>query len=729
MSQEKLSAHVDNNENNDDVLSSQKQESVWGSRLDAALNSVRSFELPDDSNDLSRLKAIGVKNKDFESRVVSDANIPSFQERLKEVCSNAMSKLTSLKESVSRGARQAGVATALTFASFHSDGQTIEKKHDALMGTIAEASASISGMTEDEVSNLLFYLENLPDAQTFSLNSVDSTLDEGQKNFNKNRDEYIKKHDRVQKAIGTLAEYFNAETGDDYTNWQLFKDRLHDIESSTDILKKPSDKFKLALAEVVHSLEIINDTVPTQSENWQQSGIEATRAAQMKILKDSIENQKNLIQTYDSKPAFEEYFKQHTIAQTNKYLQTIPDANTKIKSVIDGFTEDEASYLLFVVDHELKKDAKVDEEIEEGKISFGDDLDESEKNLDNNIADYLKKHPKVERALASLGEYLRFDGDWFSNTLSEIDKTTEKLKRPTERFKLAVDRVAEQHVAFAHAWDDEALTQDKLDDAWASRPSLEYLQLALKNNEEILTSIDKNLNRDSVVSIVENAREEVLGYISSPKYLQKLIDKEGMAREEAEAMQKRRIDAVRVTQYSINPDYMSNSNTNGTSIEFSAYDVASFPKQNAVHEMTHVAMGGERYMTEKEREIYETARIKPEEFSVVRQTPLGNINDLAAGSPFDSDPGRAFMSAAELAPRKFVLEMEMERLGIKKRFDPMSHEHYVRLLELMKIGELKHNAVQILMTTTEKGLLSIMNELAYENTGKNLNSKKEDGIA
>jgi hypothetical protein len=69
--------------------------------------------------------------------------------------------------------------------------------------------------------------------------------------------------------------------------------------------------------------------------------------------------------------------------------------------------------------------------------------------------------------------------------------------------------------------------------------------------------------------------------------------------------------------------------------------------------------------------------------------------------------------------RKQALDAEMEKLGIKKYDEDFTGEHYDKLLEYNKAGNLSAGAREFIKTTKPEFFKQIFNEIA---TNKNINS-------
>ncbi|HPT08204.1 MAG TPA: hypothetical protein PLE28_00715 [bacterium] len=75
-----------------------------------------------------------------------------------------------------------------------------------------------------------------------------------------------------------------------------------------------------------------------------------------------------------------------------------------------------------------------------------------------------------------------------------------------------------------------------------------------------------------------------------------------------------------------------------------------------------------------------------------------------------------FFDPSERLVRKQVLDLEMEKLGIKKYGEKFTHEHYNQLIRLYNNNKLSQDADRLLETTKPEYFEKLMNEIAQNNT-------------
>ena len=104
------------------------------------------------------------------------------------------------------------------------------------------------------------------------------------------------------------------------------------------------------------------------------------------------------------------------------------------------------------------------------------------------------------------------------------------------------------------------------------------------------------------------------------------------------------------------------------------------------------------------------------------ETMSSKANNLLTESFQSSyvEKGDNYFTPSELIVRKQVLDLEMEKLGIKKYGEEFTNKHYQELLDLAVKDKLSSNAMEFIFFIKSNNFLKIMNELA-ENKDKNNN--------
>ena len=299
-------------------------------------------------------------------------------------------------------------------------------------------------------------------------------------------------------------------------------------------------------------------------------------------------------------------------------------------------------------------------------------------------------------------------GDDIHGFQKVVDSMGEE-KAPKEKFKATIDELIRLTRLNNTCFKDPASMEKKIQEKWEERESVESLQDEIKENQKELELINVNLNIDSLNNFINTSRQWLLENISSKEYLKKIIEGEGFSIEEAKEIQFKRFERIKNMPFSIDPKYFSSSSfipvESGVprdSIKLNAYDLARYHKQS-IHEFQHASTRANFEMSEKAKNLYESALLNDEEIEKNIKEYEDVFNDVSKDY---------WKLPTEIDARKKVLENEMEKLGIKKYGELMTHEHYLKLQELMKQGKLDHNTMQILLITTEDGLLKVLNEIA-----------------
>jgi len=212
---------------------------------------------------------------------------------------------------------------------------------------------------------------------------------------------------------------------------------------------------------------------------------------------------------------------------------------------------------------------------------------------------------------------------------------------------------------------------------------------------------DLKFLRDTVISIYN----ETLKHLESEEYQKKLQIEFG---DSIMSMAHRDYRINRFKKVKIYFEF----NTNG----FSRYDIdkniiilqiddliKSPTLESVSHEMTHNINQIGFELSDRADSLYKKAWIGNEQFTVIQ---------LKYPYLFKSSDNLYFKSHTEMDSRKRVLEIYMEKTGMKKYGEKMTSEHYKKLMKLLQDGELDRNCTQILLTCKKEELIEIMNIIA-----------------
>ena len=458
-----------------------------------------------------------------------------------------------------------------------------------------------------------------------------------------------------------------------------------------DSLKNTNDKsINIDTTEVKEEIPSLIDEIDT------------LRVRKVAELKDGIETLRYNIELNSDFEKFEkseENFFRRRKEQAEKNFKEWQAIN------LDNFSEDQVALLIdYIIQPEI--DAKTSPEDRKGcgEISGSFGHWESFKQKNNN-----ERFDKDERLKIFYYENIYI---WMENLSDAFQEIINSLtdKQPKEKFKEAIDKLITLIRSNNNAFKDEDSLEKIIKIDWEEREPVEKLNEEIKKVEEELRIIDSNLNIENVTNFINSSRVWLLDNISSDDYLIKLTEGEGYSLQEAKKIQSERLERIRNIPTSIDPSYLSMSGyrpvelgADRDSISFNAYDVARYPT-NPLHEFEHANTRVIYGMSNKAKELYRMSLLNDEELKKIIQNHP-NI--------FPEETVDYWKNFSELDARKKVLEEEMEKLGIKKRGEIMTEEHYLKLKKLFEEGKLDHNCEQIILITTKEGLIRAINSIAF----------------
>jgi hypothetical protein len=248
-----------------------------------------------------------------------------------------------------------------------------------------------------------------------------------------------------------------------------------------------------------------------------------------------------------------------------------------------------------------------------------------------------------------------------------------------------------------------------------SERSLSYLDYEDMSNEKILeleNEIKKNISFYGEIAnnpviyykkILEKSKEikeALILHFSSADFLNKL--KEYLNEEEAKNKQRKIIDNLNTVKLVIaSPDSINkqvghhgadacySEREHRILIPFSIID-----EHTILHEFIHSAYRADQELTKYEK------RVLNRSFKI-------DVN-------FSNRENEYQREIPERIVRKKILDLEMEEKGIKKYNEKFTQDHYNKLKELKNKGEVSPGVQDILNTSSEKQLIQLMNNIAYQ---------------
>ncbi len=258
-------------------------------------------------------------------------------------------------------------------------------------------------------------------------------------------------------------------------------------------------------------------------------------------------------------------------------------------------------------------------------------------------------------------------------------------------------------------------------------------ELQIENKKKLLTEDDKKSALEkinTIILLIKTAKEEVIEHINSKEYFNKLVKEVGSI-DKAQKEQKDRIVNFEGIKFdllnSLDIKYYSNG------VPYYAYYDPMFNEINLPYDVDINDDG-------KKQEFYEAVRHELLHVSTSGNFMIpeksSNLLKESFISKLDESEDRIsyFSSLTELLVRKQGLDLEMEKLGIKKYGEEFTNEHYKKLLELKEKGQLSTDAVQFLDHIKPEKFSEVMNELAenkeedktYYHTGWDYNNTENN---
>ena len=238
--------------------------------------------------------------------------------------------------------------------------------------------------------------------------------------------------------------------------------------------------------------------------------------------------------------------------------------------------------------------------------------------------------------------------------------------------------------------------------------------MKLQKGEIFLIEVAKKNFKDKIIEImtlIEKAKLEVIKHIESDEYLEKLSKEMGISKKLAKLHQSTRIGNIKNISYDLESKDQILKDTNGRG---SAYYSGGTNKITLPYEAYLGHEGDKSYFYETVlHEILHESTMYDEGLSgtveeFLRDSFKNSENDSQKDSLYFSEPG-------ELIVRKQILDLEMEKLGIKKYGEIFTEEHYKKLNELKDKYELSTDAVKFIDHIKPENFIDVMNGLAQNN--------------
>lgn len=243
-------------------------------------------------------------------------------------------------------------------------------------------------------------------------------------------------------------------------------------------------------------------------------------------------------------------------------------------------------------------------------------------------------------------------------------------------------------------------------------------ELQIENKKKLLTEDDKKLALEkinTIILLIKTAKEEAIKHINSKEYLNKLVKEVGSI-DKAKKEQKDRINNFEGIKY----DLLSRLD-----IKYYNNDIPYYAYYDPMFNEIDLPYDENIKDDEKKQEFYEAIRHELLHISTYGNfmIPEKSRNLLKESfiSKLDEGEDRIsyFSNSTELLVRKQGLDLEMEKLGIKKYSEKFTDGHYKKLLELKEKRELSSDSEQFLDHIKPEKFSEVMNELAdMDDNGK-----------
>lgn len=258
---------------------------------------------------------------------------------------------------------------------------------------------------------------------------------------------------------------------------------------------------------------------------------------------------------------------------------------------------------------------------------------------------------------------------------------------------------------------------------------IEFYDSEINKDKKKLTHKDKEDARQqiiNIITIIENAKLELIKHIQSHEYLEKLASEMNISEEVAKEHQKVRTNNVLNLRYELESAFNIQTRL-GRPAEayFSSRDekiVIPFDVdmrdekekrqfwETIRHELLHGSTQANKGLSDKAEHVFK------ESFASEKIDTTGDIGMLTVSPKVEL---MYYSNPAELIVRKQILDLDMEKLGIKKYGEKFTDTHYKKLLELKEKGKLSGNVLELLEYIKPEKFSEVMNELAENKGSKN----------
>lgn len=241
---------------------------------------------------------------------------------------------------------------------------------------------------------------------------------------------------------------------------------------------------------------------------------------------------------------------------------------------------------------------------------------------------------------------------------------------------------------------------------------LDSIDKKIHKAPNLINKSDEEIARGKIIDIlilIDQAKLEVLNHLKSKAYLKKLAKEMNISQKAAKQHQAVRINNVKAISFDLKNSFEIKAQVKGayaiyyvhTTQIVLPYDIDLNDEQQKkyfyttiIHEILHESTNAKYGLSETAKNIL-TESAKP-----------SYDGQDAESLAYYTDP-------AEMIVRKQILDLEMEKLGLKEYGQKFTEEHYLKLLPLLdKENVLSIDSQEFLRHVKRENFLKVMNELA-----------------
>ncbi|MHB8904031.1 MAG: hypothetical protein ACYC40_02935 [Patescibacteria group bacterium] len=247
---------------------------------------------------------------------------------------------------------------------------------------------------------------------------------------------------------------------------------------------------------------------------------------------------------------------------------------------------------------------------------------------------------------------------------------------------------------------------------------LEDYEKKINLEKQKLTENDKKTAKEKITDLVlltEQAKSDVIDHIGSDEYLKKLAKEMNISEREAKEQQQTKLKNLQNISYDFRNSGLIFQLTRKTSSEGAV--AMHMSQNNEILLPYNIDLKDEK----EKRNFYAIIQHEMLHGSANSDEKMSSKANNLLTESFQSsyvEKGDNYFTPSELIVRKQVLDLEMEKLGIKKYGEEFTNKHYQELLDLAAKDKLSSNALELIWFIKSNNFLKIMNELAENNNKK-----------